>query len=57
MYAPKQPRPVGVLTEGAEDFPVHFFSKLSARMLCLKNSPPSPLHLLYSEVKNVIVDA
>lgn len=51
MYAPKRPRPGGVLTEWAEDFPVHHFSKFSARMLCLKNSSPSPLCLLYSKVK------
>lgn len=57
MHAPKQPRPGAVLTEREEDFPVHRFPELSARMLCLKNSSPSPLCFLYSKVKNVIVDA
>lgn len=57
MHAPKQPRPRAVLTEWAEDFPVHRFPELSAGMLCLKNSSPSPLCLLYSKVKNIIADA
>lgn len=56
MYTPKRLRPGGVLTERAEDFLVHRFSKLSARTLHLKNSPASPLCLLYSKVRNVIVD-
>lgn len=50
MYTPKRLRPGGVWTEWAEDFPVHHLPKLSARMLRLKNSFPSPLCLLYNKV-------